>query len=633
MCGIVGFSTSHEVDADRVLGDMLQCIAYRGPDDQGSWLADGVALGHVRLSVIDLTERGHQPFVTADGRGVIVYNGEVYNFRDLRCELELDGIVFRSDTDTEVVLNALHHWGPQAAISRFNGMFAFAYYDTRDRSLWLARDRFGIKPLYMAKAGGTLVFASEQKSLFAHPRFPRRADVHAIINLLLHERFEGTMTPHQGVESVAPGTLLQLRDGRLTATVYYDVLRDVDPSRIVTAGSFDFEAHSGRFEQLFLDSVLMHLVSDAPLATMCSGGLDSSLITAVVKGVKPDVVSYVADIEGMNRQEVDRARVVCRALGVELRVVDVDIESFYRMLPAALLANDQPLFFSQDVATMLVAEAIRADGFKVVLTGDGADEIFGGYDWHAQIHDRWKRRRIRAKWAPDNVLMRKLGRFVPGLMPVDLDLLARDPFGAAHGDESVNPLNVMLVDGARRHLRGARLFRKFESLPLHEHRAFLARSFEDVYVHMRERLGSVDRMTMRYSVEARVPFLENGLADFGLHLPVAAKLHRGVTKRIVKRLAEQRLPMEIVHLSKIGFQVAPSMWRGTQEFLRGGKIANLLKWNAGDQDEIFGLLRRHPYYQFRLVAAEMWMRMCFDGESGAELSDGLLQLRRQARAA
>jgi asparagine synthase (glutamine-hydrolysing) len=632
VCGIVGFSGPREADANRVLGDMLTCISYRGPDDQGLWSSDDVALGHVRLSVIDLSERGRQPFSTSDGQGVITYNGEVYNFRDLRAELEQCGIVFRSATDTEVVLYALHYWGPERAILRLNGTFAFAYYDLRDRSLWLARDRLGIKPLYIARSGGTFAFASEQKSLFAHPRISRTLDVHAIIDLLLYERFEGAMTPYQGVESVAPGTLLRLQAGREVATTYFDVLRDIDPGRILAAASTEFVAHFKQFEQLFVESVMMHLASDAPLTTMCSGGLDSSLITAVVKSVKPDVVSYVADVEGMNQREVNRARTVCNALGVELRIVNVDTENFYRMLPTAILANDQPLFFSQDVATMLVAEAINADGFKVVLTGDGADEVFGGYDWHAQAYETWRRRRIRARWIADNPLTRKLGRFIPGLRPVNLRAFERDPFGPSQGDGSnaVNPLNVLLVDGARRHLRETRIFQKLESLPHHEERAFLAKSFEDLHVHMRERLGTVDKMTMRYSVEARVPFLENCLVDFGLHLPVSAKYHKGTTKRIVKHLSEQRLPIEVVHLPKIGFRVDPSMWEGTAGFLRDGYVADLLKWRADDQDEILALLRRHPYFQFRLIATEVWLRMWLGGESATKLSSALLQTKIRA---
>ncbi len=314
MCGIAGFAGEQNADAARVLDGMLALLAHRGPDDRGIWAADAVALGHVRLSIIDLSSRGHQPFVTPDGLGALTYNGEVYNFRELRSELEREGAVFRSDSDSEVVLHALHRWGPERAVPKLNGMFAFAYYDRRDRSLWLARDRAGIKPLYVARSAGTLAFASEQKALFAHPRIPCEADPHAIITHLIYERLEGSLTLYKGVEAILPGTLHRIKDGRETRTAYFDVLRDVDVARITGNDAREFGEHAAEFGNRLAASVHMHLVSDAPLATMCSGGLDSSLVTAFAREAKPDLVSYVADIEGSRREEVRRAQTVCDAL-------------------------------------------------------------------------------------------------------------------------------------------------------------------------------------------------------------------------------------------------------------------------------------------------------------------------------
>ena len=630
MCGIAGFAGEQNADAARVLDGMLALLAHRGPDDRGIWAADAVALGHVRLSIIDLSSRGHQPFVTPDGLGALTYNGEVYNFRELRSELEREGAVFRSDSDSEVVLHALHRWGPERAVPKLNGMFAFAYYDRRDRSLWLARDRAGIKPLYVARSAGTLAFASEQKALFAHPRIPCEADPHAIITHLIYERLEGSLTLYKGVEAILPGTLHRVKDGRETRTAYFDILRDVDVARITGNDAREFGEHAAEFGNRLAASVHMHLVSDAPLATMCSGGLDSSLVTAFAREAKPDLVSYVADIEGSRREEVRRAQTVCDALSVELRPVNVDSAAYFRLLPTAILANDQPPYFSQDVAALLVAEAVHADGFKVVLTGDGADELFGGYDWHATAWRKWRRRRLHARWIRNNRLTRVLARFNPFLQPLDLEKLAENPFAATFGHDDA--LNVTLIDGARRQLREARLFRKLDALPLHEDRAFLARGFQDMYVHLREHLGSIDKMTMHYSVEARVPFLENALIDFGLHLPVSAKYRNGVTKRLVKDLAERRLPREIVHLPKIGFNVDAGMWNGTTGLLRNGRLAELLKWRTEDQADILGLLAGHPYYQFTLVATETWLRMRFGGESPESLSEELLRMKGRAAA-
>lgn len=630
MCGIAGLIDPSGIDRQLVVRNMLAKIAHRGPDDCGVWLDRDIALGHVRLSIIDPSLRGHQPFATADGLGVLCYNGEVYNFKELRAELESAGVHFRSKTDTEVVLYALHRWGPERAVSKFNGMFAFAYYDLRDGSLWLGRDRMGIKPLYLAQDGEILVFASEIKSLFAHPGITKEPDEHALINLLLYERFEGGMTPYRNVRALLPGTLTRVSQClQISTQTYFDVLRDVDPARILSNEQHPFAAQAERFESLLRDSVHQHLVSDVPLATMCSGGLDSSLITLFAREVKPDVVSYVADVEGMNGEEVRRAGIACKSMGVELRVVAVNVEEYYRALPFALLANDQPLYFSQGVAAMIVARAIHNDGHKVVLTGDGADELFGGYSNHAAAFESWRKRRWHAAWIHNNPVTRSLGRLHPRLMPLDLEQLARDPLQPAQRNQTrVNELNVLLIDGARRQLREAGLFAKLDCLPRLEDRGFLTSSFEDIYVHLREYLRTTDGMSMQHSVENRVPFLDNSLIDFGLHAPVSSKYAGGISKRIIRHLANKHLPQELIDLPKIGFGMKPSMWNGLMPFLRGGRVADLLKWQAADEQTILSLLPQHAYYQFRLLGMELWLRMSFDGENPEDLSEQLLRMKR-----
>ncbi len=622
-------------DPERVLRDMLERIQHRGPDDDGTWTDGRVGLGHVRLSIIDPSPRGHQPFVTGDGRGVLSYNGEVYNFKALRRQLEDEGVVFRSDTDTEVVLNALHRWGPEAAVPRFDGMFALAYYDGRDGVLWLARDRLGIKPLYVAEVDHTIVFASEATALFAHPRVVRRADEHALLNLLLYERFEGTMTAFRGVQAVQPGTLCRVpASRRLTTITYFDVLRDVEPARIAAGGDARFDDQVDRFEELLRSSVHQHMVSDVPLATMCSGGFDSSLVTAFASEVEPDVVAFVADVEGMRGEEARRATLACQALDVELRVVDVDAEAYFRALPRAIQFNEQPLYFAQGAAGMIVAEAIRRDGFKVVLTGDGADELFGGYDYHAAAHRMWRRRRLLAEWLPDNPVTRRLGRRYRRFRRPDLAALAADPLQRTLSRRGrVNPISTLLIDGARRHLREARLFEKLQAAGRVEDRAFLTSSFEDIYIHLGEYLRTTDRMSMSWSIENRVPFLENDLIDFALHLPVSAKYSGGFSKRIVRRLAEKRLPRELIGLPKIGFGMNANLWRGLMPFLHGGRVAELLKWRAADEPDILALLSRQGFYQFRLLGMELWLRLTFDGESPELLSEQLLRLKRDTRDA
>jgi asparagine synthase (glutamine-hydrolysing) len=627
MCGIVGFVGDTEDRIDETLRGMLSEISHRGPDDSGVWHKQGVALGHARLSIIDLSERGHQPFVTDDGLGVMVFNGEIYNYRELRQSLRQEGISFRSETDTEVALYALHTWGPERAVPLFDGMFALAYYDLRDRSVWLARDRLGIKPLFIAKTRNGFVFASEQKALFRHPAIECSLDEHSLLCLLLYERFDGAMTPYRGVETFCPGIISRFRDGSETRITYFDVLRDIEADRIAKSGSDDFAVHLDRFESYLRTSVEMHLVSDAPVATMCSGGLDSGLVTAMASKVSPGLVSYVADIEGMNGQELERARAITGSLGVELRRVPVDHETYFRTLPQAIVANDQPLFFSQHVASMVVAKALRNDGFKVVLTGDGADELFGGYPWHAQAYREWRKHAVRAKWIPDNRFTRAVGKRIPGLRPVNIEEETARYLTRSHPLNYISDTsNILFVAGAPRTLRQRRLFAKLTGLPL-EDRAFLASSFEDIYVHMRECLNSVDKMTMTHSIEARVPFLENRLIEFGLRLPVSAKFDQGVTKRIIKALARRLLPETVIRLPKIGFTMPPSTWAEAAEFLRGGRVADLLKWPKADQTEILGLAKKRPYYQFRLLACEIWLRTRFEGECTDAIAERLIHFR------
>ena len=630
MCGIAGYVRTEGAADGAVIEPMLDRLRHRGPDDRGVWAQGSVALGHTRLSILDLTALGHQPMSTPDGSGVLTYNGEVYNFPALRRELEISGIQFRSRTDSEVVLQALHRWGPEQAVPRFNGMFAFAYHDRRDGSTWLARDRLGIKPLYFSTSAGGTVFASEIKALFAHPEIVCRPDPLNVITHMVRERLDGAETPFEGIRALPPGSLMKCGGvGEISA--YFDPLRDIDPRRILAGEHDAFEEQLAKFEAALRESVRMHLISDAPLAVMCSGGLDSGLVTALMREDKPDVVAYVAEVEGVAEPEGARAARLCSALGVELRQVRVDVETFYRLWPAAVYANDRPNYFPQNVAAMAVAEAVRADGFKALLNGDGADEVFGGYSWYVTEYRSWRKRRLRAAWTRNNRWFRTLGRFLPALRPIDLDRLAQRPFTrdrSSEQDAVTDRLTCALTD--RRDLLQEALFRRLDVIPRHEDRAFLARSFQDLYVHLAETLETNDRMAMSQSVEARVPFLENALIDLGLHLPRRAKYDRGRSKRLVHAMASRHLPADVLALPKIGFDMGNELWRGMEGFLAGGVIADLLRWPSGQQEELLHRVRRHPRFLFRMLCFEIWGRLFLAGATCEQLSEDLLRHRRAA---
>lgn len=626
MCGIVGTFGQAGADgreARSIVQSMLSVLQHRGPDDSGTWVDGDVALGHTRLSILDTSRRGHQPFVTDDGLGVITFNGEVYNYRELKQLLRAEGVKFHSDTDTEIVLYALHRWGVETAVPRFNGMFAFAYFDKRDRSLWLARDRVGIKPLFISMSQSGLSFASEQKALLAQPGARRDLDRQALSSLLLYERFDSTHTPYEGIRLFLPGTILHYREGQSAWHAFFDLLRDLDTSAVAeTSRTFADSAHC--FEDGLVRSVERHLVGDVPVATMCSGGLDSGLVTVIAARKLDGLVSYVADIDGMQGEEVRRASLVAKSAGAELRPVRVDRTRFLTNLPDAIKANDQPMFFAQDVAAMLVAEQIQRDGFKVVLTGDGADELFGGYAWYEHEYRRWARLAQRARWIPDNALTRRLGARVPALMPVDLAREQATYRLTAEPIEYVSTsFNIAIAGGMNRTLRQRAIFSRLARLPPAE-RAFLSRNFEDVYVHLRECLNTLDKMTMRHSVEARVPFLENDLMKLGFALPVDHKYHDGQRKRLVYELGRKLLPKAVVDLPKIGFVIPDGMWRGLETLLLSGRTAELLDWPTTYHGDLAELLSHKPRYLFRLLGFEIWLRVCVDGQPTKSLADELL---------
>jgi len=401
-------------------------------------------------------------------------------------------------------------------------------------------------------------------------------DVHSVASLLLYKRFNDTETPYTEIRNFPPGTLLSVSGGACEQHTYFDVSRDMDVAAIADT-TRSFADTSRAFEGGLLESVEKHLISDAPLTTLCSGGLDSGLVTAIAAKHHPDLVSYVADMEGMQGEEHRRAKLITDHVGTELRRVPIGQEEFLLNLPEAIAANDQPLFFAQEVALFLIARQMRNDGFKVALSGDGADELFGGYTWYSDEYRRWQRLQLRARFLPDLKLLQKMARFTPMLRKPNLDLLIANYALTAQPIEYVaSSFNVAPVGGMTRTLRQRELFNQLRDLPLPQ-RAFLARNFEDVYVHMRESLNAKDKVTMHHGIEARVPFMENALIQLGLNLPVSHKYYRGTRKALINHMAQKWLPPAVLNLPKIGFMAPPLMWRNTLDFLRDGHVARLLK--------------------------------------------------------
>jgi asparagine synthase (glutamine-hydrolysing) len=617
MCGIAGIWNRNGRPADAsALHAMLDALAHRGPDDRGSWIDGAEALGHVRLSIIDPSTEAHQPFETPDGTGVLAYNGEVYNFGELRRELQAEGVDFRSASDSEVVLKALHSWGPARAVPRLNGMFAFAYFDRRSRELWLARDRLGIKPIYLHRTRGRVLFASEIKGILAHPSVERRADIQTLMSLFLRYRTLDSRTPFEGIEALEPGTMWRITPDTEEVTTWYHVLEDLDVERLVAASNRDPRQWPAEFERRLRASVALHLVSDAPLAATCSGGVDSGLVAAFGREAKPDLVAYVADQEG-GVSEGEAAAKVARHLGIELRRVSLDRRSFLRHWPLATRSGEIPCLGPEEVARFLVAQTARSDGFKVLLTGEGSDEMFGGYDSHAKTHRMWQ------NWSRRRWLSRRERR----RWPKRLGKLENAPTSLSQAREDF-VLGRRLTLGAdpTSRLRTTAIFKRLESVRPLSDRAFLTHGLTDLHGHLAGILHGHDRMGMAASVEMRVPFIENELLDFAIHLPRRAKFHRGVSKWLVKQAALRYLPRESVMQPKKGFPTPSEFFLGTTPFLENGYVAERFQWPRRHQAEILRLIDREPAERFQLMSVELWGRVFFRGECPEALGEQLLKL-------
>lgn len=609
MCAIAGVldADGRPVDAKDV-ERMLEPMAHRGPDDRGAWSAGPLALGHLRLAILDPGPHAAQPLQTAAADGVLVYNGFVCNYPALRRELEREGARFHSGGDTEVVLEALHRWGPEAAIPRLDGMFAFAYLDRRDGSLWLARDRLGVKPLYVAWRGTKLVFASEIKGVLAHPDVSAEPDLHHLTLQLLRGRLVGRRTPFRGIDALEAGTWWRLGADGIERRRWFDPVRDLDVDRIVRAQGDPPEVAARAFASAMGESVRLHLASDAPLVAACSGGVDSSLICALAQQQRPDLTGYVVASEGESRDATFADRVGGH-LGLAIRRVELDRWTYARLAPEATWHHEHPLPLPASTGLLSLARACRDDGVKVILTGEGADELFGGYAWHRLTHRHWRKQRLGAR--------RWLRRSRPEPTPeAALRADALDRTLAAPVD----------VDSET---RIATLLERLAPIEPLEDRVFLAHCIDDLSWQLGPLLQHHDRMGMAASIEMRVPFLETALVDLALHLPVGAKIRardgRYGGKRVVKQEAARWLPADVVHVEKRGFPMPRAASGLARDLLRGGALAEVFGWSPAETEAQLRVADATARRRFHLTALEVWARVFLRREPPDALSPALVR--------
>ena len=563
MCGIAGFvessrpSSPFRADESRALVHrMCDVIRHRGPDDEGVWLADGVALGMRRLSIIDLST-GHQPIHNEDQTVWIVFNGEIYNFRELRLELEGAGHRFYTSTDTEVIVHAYEQWG-KAAIARLRGMFGLAIWDTRSRTLLVARDRIGIKPIYYATTNGRLYFGSELKSLLEAPDLPRDLDAAALDHYLsfLYTPRDGSI--FKSVRKLPPGHLMTWCGGRLTIERYWQMA-----ATETFTGSEEEAVHQLR--AVLSDAVRSHMISDVPLGAFLSGGVDSSLVVGLMSELSSArVKTFSIGFDEPAFDELEHARRVADHFGTEHHEFVVKPDGV-GILDKLISHFDEPFADSSAIPTWYVSEMARRH-VTVVLSGDGGDELFGGYDRylpHPRVaaFDRYSPRALRrvaalaAKRLPHGArgknFLRHVGRDEQGRY---LDAIRF--FGADEKSALLTPELQRAIDGPDAETRLARHFDRLAPLPwASQMMRFDAETYlpEDI-------LTKVDRMSMAHSIESRVPLLDNEVIAFAATLPAGMKIKNGRRKHVLKEVAATLLPRDIIDRKKQGFGVPLGTW-------------------------------------------------------------------------
>src|SRR3954469_14917746 len=570
---------------------MLDSLRHRGPDDAGRWTEGPVALGNRRLSIIDIGG-GHQPMASEDGRVLGVQNGEIYNHLDLHLELQRLGHHFATRCDTEVLLHGYEEWG-DGLLERLRGMFALAIWDTRERRLLLARDRFGIKPLYWSAAGGVLSFASELKALRHVPGVSTELDPDALEAYLAFNAIPAPLSIFRDVRKLAPGHLLEWRPGSEPVTRRWC---RVAPARADELRGDDEKMLAHELRERLRGSVRAHLVADVPVGVFLSGGVDSGALTALAAEETPGrVATFSIGFEEQSFDELENARLVAQRYDTDHHELVLKPDAV-ALLPEIVDAFDEPFADSSALPTYLVSR-LASEHVKVALSGEGGDELFGGY--YTYVADL-----LAPRLAPVARLTRPLVERIPsGSGRVSLDYKARRFVRAAHlpplerhhgWKEILAPdLREQLLDGKLAHPPADPLTSWREHWAESEGAEPLARLQDlDLGVYLpTDLLVKTDRASMAHSLEARVPFLDPAVAELALPLPTKLKVRRLQKKRLLRKAVEPLLPREVVHGAKRGFSIPAAAWlRGelepfAREILRGAELV--------DRDVAVRLLDEH----------------------------------------
>jgi asparagine synthase (glutamine-hydrolysing) len=625
MCGINGiYGLEDTLLAKQKVAAMNTCMKHRGPDDEGIFAREKITLGHRRLSIIDLSAAGHQPMQSTDGRYHIVYNGELYNYQELKFELRRviansgeQAYFFQTNTDTEVIIAAYARWGT-ACLKRFNGMFAFAIWDEQQKELFIARDRMGIKPLYYCFTKGVFAFSSEIRSLLQSELIPRKLNAIALSDYLRYQTVHAPDTIVKGIKMLMPGHYIQLKDEKITAHAYWDLIKNASTQ----AAGKNYQEVCKDVNTLLTKAVERRLIADVPFGAFLSGGIDSSAIVGLMSKVSTEKIkTFSITFDEREFSEAKYAQLIAKKFNTDHHEIKLQPADFIDQLPHALKAMDHPS--GDGPNTYIVSKATKEAGITMALSGLGGDELFAGYD----VFQRFLELENKNVWTRMPRFLRASGGNAlalvkPGVASEKIAELLKQP---SIDFTSFYPLSrqVLMDKKVKTLLRDGALAKNKITEQLQEQglssltSAISKVSYAEISTYMQNvLLRDTDQMSMAHALEVRVPFIDYTLVEYVLGVPDKFKIPSSPKKLLVDALGDL-LPSEIVNRPKMGFTFPWKQWMQLElKSFCEEKIRSLSKRSFFVEQEVMklwkGFLANDPQLTWSriwyLVVLENWLQ-------------------------